>query len=124
MTKAILHSLFGLALAGAIGVAAACSGGAGSSLSACPSPTDVAPGGFCTDGQSCASAAIPGDCPGAAGALICNCTASGWVCADPSGSECFPDAGEAGTDEGGTDEGGTEEGGGEEDGSSDGSSDT
>jgi hypothetical protein len=110
--RPILHALFGLGLCAAIAVAVACSGGAGSSLSSCPSPSDVAPGGFCTDGQSCPSAVAPDDCPGAEGALICNCTASGWVCFDPSGSDCFPDAGdEGGTDEGGSDDGGTGDGG-------------
>ena len=111
MTRTILHSVVGLALAGAIAIYAACSGGAGGSLSGCPNPVDITPGGFCTDGQSCPSAAALDQCPGSQGALICNCTSAGWVCFDPSGSACFPDAGEGGTDEGGTDEGGTDEGG-------------
>jgi hypothetical protein len=114
MTKWTRLSLAGapLALALAVSLAVACSGGAGSSLSSCPDPADIAPGGVCTDGTACASTAALPDCPGSAGSLTCNCTNSGWVCADPTGSACYPDAGdEGGGDEGGTDEGGTDEGG-------------
>ena len=107
-----------LALALAVSLAVACSGGAGSSLSSCPDPADIAPGGACTDGTACVSAAALPDCPGSLGSLTCNCTSAGWVCADPTGSECNPDAGdqgEGGGDEAGGDEGGGDEGGGGDD---------
>ena len=99
-----------LAVALLVGVVVACSGGAGSSLSACPDPADIAPGGTCTTGTACPSAAALPDCPGSVGSLTCNCTNAGWTCADPTGSVCYPDAsdegGEAGGDEAGGDDGG------------------
>jgi hypothetical protein len=93
-------SLLGAPFAFAALVVLACSGGAGSSLSSCPDPVDVAPGGVCTTGTACTSAAALPDCPGSAGSLTCNCTGTGWVCADPTASACFPDAGDDGGDGG------------------------
>ncbi len=102
-----------LGLAFAVCLAVACSGGAGSSLASCPDPVDIAPGGSCTTGTACASAAALPDCPGSAGSLTCNCTNAGWVCADPTGSVCYPDGGDEGG-EGGGDEGGGGEAGGDD----------
>ena len=85
-------------LAGALVVAfvtllgSACDGGAGGSLDACPASSDIVPGGACAMGTACPSAASLPDCPGSAGSLTCNCTKDGWLCADPTGSVCQPDA--------------------------------
>src|SRR6476646_8677566 len=79
----------GLVLVAAI--QANCSGGAGSSLQACPPSNEVQPGGACTSGASCPSAAALPDCPGSTGSLACNCTAQGWVCFDQSRHECHAD---------------------------------
>jgi hypothetical protein len=84
--------LAALGLGALVLLVAACDGGAGSSLSSCPASSDVVPGGACAMGIACPSAAALPDCPGSAGSLTCTCTKDGWTCADPTGSECHPDA--------------------------------
>ena len=115
MTKWAIVSVIASCVVGVLAFAA-CSGGAGSSLSACPAPADITPGDTCAIGFACPSSQALPDCPGSMGSISCNCTATGWDCVDPHQNPCFTDASdevgdEAGGDEAGGDEAGDDGGG-------------